>query len=204
MKRVLTSVSLAAASAAVAVGAVLAPPAAWAAAAPTLSVNPATISAGESTTVTYRGEPGSTADILARTQPATVYSRIGSVTLDDTGVATSTHKPQKNTRITARSADGTLSTTAPIIAVRSVASLNARRVGTRTYEFTGRVYPARKDRVVNLYRNGVLVAQCHSDATGVYVIFKTLAGGTYTFQARTRDDQYNLGATSRQLRLYIY
>lgn len=171
--------------------------------APTLTLSPATISAGQATTVTYSGTPGAVVDILSRTQPSTVFTRIGTVRLDDTGTATSTHKPQKNTRITARSADGTLSSTAPIIAVRSVASFNASRVGTRTWTFTGRVYPALDQRLVNLYRNGTLVGQGRSDATGVYRITRTLAAGPFTFQVRTPNDQDNLGTSSRELRLTI-
>lgn len=171
--------------------------------APTLTLSPGTLSAGQATVVTYRGTPGSTLDILSRTQPATAFSKIGTVTLDGNGVGTSTHKPQKNTRITARSTGGTMSTTAPIIAVRSVASFNAARVGTRTYTFTGRVYPALDNRLVNLYRNGVLVGQGRSDATGIYRITRTLGAGTFTFQVRTPDDQHNLGTTSRQLRVAI-
>lgn len=170
---------------------------------PTLSLNPATISAGQPTTVTYRGTPGSTVDILSRTQPATVFSKIGSVTLGSDGTGTSTHRPQKNTRITARTSSGQLSETAPIIAVRSVASFNVSRVGTRTYTFTGRVYPALRNRLVNLYRNGTLVGQGRCDATGIYTITRTLGAGTFTFQVRTPNDQDNLGTTSRALSVAI-
>lgn len=170
---------------------------------PTLSLSPAVISAGQPTTVTYRGTPGSTVDILSRTQPATVFSKIGSVTLGSDGTGTSTHRPQKNTRITARTASGQMSETAPIIAVRSVASFNASRVGTRTYTFTGRVYPALRNRLVNLYRNGALVGQGRCDATGIYTITRTLAAGTFTFQVRTPNDQDNLGTTSRELQVAI-
>lgn len=37
--------------------------------------------------------------------------------------------------------------------------MTPRRVGTRTYSFTGRVYPALNQRLVSLYRNGVLFGQ---------------------------------------------
>ena len=171
--------------------------------APVLSLSPAVISAGEATTVTYTGKPGTTIDILSRTQPATEFSKIGSVTLDGNGFGTSTHRPQKNTRVTARSANCAQSDNAPLIEVRSVASFNASRVGVRTYTFTGRVYPALNNRLVNLYRNGVLAAQGRSDASGIYRITKTLTGGTYTFQVRTPNDQSNLGTKSRELRLLI-
>lgn len=171
---------------------------------PTLSLSPTTVAAGQPTTVTYRGAPGTTLDILSRTQPATVFSKIGTVTLDSNGFGTSTHKPQKNTRITARTSSGRLSEFAPLIAVRSVASFNAQRVGTRTYAFTGRVYPALNNRLVNIYRNGSLVAQARSDATGIYRVTRTLGAGTFTFQARTPNDTYNLGTSSpaRSIRIY--
>lgn len=164
--------------------------------APTLTLSPSTIFAGQATVVSYRGSPGSTLDILSRTQPATVFSKIGTVTLNGDGVGTSSHKPQKNTRITARAADGTMSATAPIIAVRSLASFNVTRTGARTYAFTGRVYPALVNRSVKVYCDDVLVGQGRSDATGVYAITRTLGAGTFVFQARTTDDQHNLGAES--------
>lgn len=90
-----------------------------------------------------------------------------------------------------------MSETAPIIAVRSVASFNAQRVGTRTYTFTGRVYP------VNIYRNGSLVAQARCDATGIYTAPRTLGAGTFSFQARTPNDQDDLGTSSRLLSVTI-
>lgn len=147
--------------------------------------------------MTYRGAPGTTLDILSRTQPATLFSKISTVTLDSNGIGTSTHRPQKSTRITARTAAGDLSATAPLVGVKSVASFNAQRVGTRTFTFTGRVYPALANRLVNVYRNGTLVAQARSDSSGIYKVTRTLGAGTFTFGARTPNDQSNLGATSR-------
>ncbi len=171
--------------------------------APTVTVFPAAIAAGQRVTVTYRGTPGAVVDVLSRTQPATTFSRITSVTLDATGTATSVHAPQKNTRITARSASGQLSETQPVVAVRSVASLTLQRTGTRTYAFTGRVYPALDRRLVSLYREGVLVAQGRTDASGVYRMVTQLAGGSFTFQTRTPNDQHNLGALSPSRRAAI-
>jgi hypothetical protein len=170
---------------------------------PSVSVFPAAVSAGQRVTVTYRGAPGAVVDVLSRTQPATTFSRIATITLDGTGTASTTHAPQKSTRLAARSASGELSASQPVIAVRSVASLAVQRVGTRTYSFTGRVYPARDQRLVSLYRNGVLVAQGRSDAAGVYRIGRTLAAGTYGFQVRTSDDQHNLGTASPLRRALI-
>lgn len=171
---------------------------------PAVSLSPGIIAAGETTTVTYRGTPGATIDILSRTQPATEFSRIGQVTLDSAGVGTSTHRPQKNTRVTARTTAGEVSAYAPLVQVRSVASFNTNRVGTRTYTFTGRVYPALSNRLVNIYRNGSLVAQARCDATGIYKVTRTLGAGTFTFQARTPNDQSNLGTNSptRSVRIY--
>jgi hypothetical protein len=162
---------------------------------PTVSLAPSVISAGQRVTVSYQGAPNATLEIWSKTQPATSYSRISSVTLNASGFGTSSHAPTKNTRIMAKTAGGLTSAT-PLIQVRSVASLSARRVATRTYSFTGRVYPARTGRLVSLYRNGALVAQARTDASGVYAMTKTLAKGTFSFQVRTGDDTYNLGASS--------
>jgi hypothetical protein len=160
-----------------------------------VALGSAVISAGQRVTVTYTGTPGSTLSILSKTQPATSYSRISSVTLDASGHGTSSHAPTKNTRIMAQTSSG-LASGQPLIQVRSVASINARRVSTRTYTFTGRVYPARSGRLVSLYRNGTLVAQGHTDATGIYTITKTLARGSFSFLVRTANDTYNLGTSS--------
>lgn len=164
--------------------------------APGLTLSPATISAGDVVTARWTGRPGQVVEILSRTQPATAFSVIRTITLDGAGQASTTHRPQRNTRLTGRTQGATARGVEPIIAVRSVASFNANRVGTRTYSFTGRVYPALTDRLVNVYRNGVLVAQARSDAGGIYEVRRTLAAGTFAFQARTPDDQYNLGTTS--------
>ncbi len=169
-----------------------------------VSLAPYAITAGQPVTVTYRGAANTTLDILARTQPATEYSRIGSVTLDGIGIGRSTHKPHKNTRITARASDGQLSDAAPVIGVRSVASLNVRRVSTRTFAFSGTVSPALNNRLVNLYRDGILTAQGRTNSSGVYSISKTLPADNYTFHAATPDDTYNLGALSRSLEVRIY
>jgi hypothetical protein len=162
---------------------------------PSVSLSPAVISAGQHVTVTYTGAPNSTLEIWSKTQPATAYSRISSVTLDSTGHGTSSHAPTKNTRIMAKTASG-LSSAQPLIQVRSVASMSAKRAKARSYTFTGRVYPARVGRLVSIYRNGALCAQARTDASGIYSVTKTLSAGTYGFQARTGDDTYNLGAKS--------
>lgn len=173
-------------------------------AAPTVALSPSVISAGQTVTVTYSGTPNTRIQVLSRTQPSVNFTQIASLMLDSSGFASSMHKPQRNTRITARAEGGPLSANAPLVEVRSVASLNATRTGTRLFRFTGRVYPARDQRVVSLYRNGVLVAQGRCDATGVYVINKTLAAGTFNFLVRTTSDSYNVGSTgpARSIRVY--
>jgi hypothetical protein len=153
------------------------------------------ISAGQRVTVTYHGAPNTTLQILSKTQPATSYSVISAVALDAAGNGASTHAPTKNTRIMAQTAGG-LASTQPLIQVRSVASLNAKRVGTRTYTFTGRVYPALNGRLVSLYRNGALVAQGRTNSSGIYTMTKTLGAGSFSFQVRTANDTYNLGTSS--------
>lgn len=163
--------------------------------APTVALASSVISAGQHVTVTYTGTPGSTLTVLSKTQPATSYSPITTVVLDAAGLGTTSHAPTKNTRIMAQTASG-LASGQPLIQVRSVASINAKRVGVGAYTFTGRVYPARTGRLVSLYRNGVLVAQGHTDASGIYTITKKLARGTFSFLVRTGDDTYNLGTTS--------
>jgi hypothetical protein len=153
------------------------------------------ISAGQRVVVNYHGTPNTTLQILSKTQPATVYSVITAVALDAAGNGSTSHAPTKNTRIMARTAGG-LSSLQPLIQVRSVASINAKRVGVRTYTFTGRVYPALNGRLVSLYRNGTLAAQARTNASGIYTLTKVFAKGTFSFQVRTANDTYNLGTTS--------
>jgi hypothetical protein len=171
---------------------------------PTVSLSQSVINAGQRVTVTYQGAPGTTLQVLSRTQPATAFSVITTVTLDGAGFGASSHAPQKNTRLTARTMDGVASADQPLIQVRSVASINQQRVGVRTFTFTGRVYPALNQRLVSLYRNGILVAQGRCDASGIYSIRKTLATGTFNFFTRTSNDTYNLGASSRTISVLIY
>jgi len=170
--------------------------------APSVYLDRSTISAGERTSVQYQGQPGETLTILSKTQPATGYSAIGTVTLDAAGFGTSTHAPTKNTRIEAMTAGGLVSGQ-PLIQVRSVASFTASRVGVGSYSFTGRVYPARSQRLVSIYRYGALFAQARCDASGIYQVTSRLAPGTYAFESRTSSDTYNLGATSRSVQVSV-
>lgn len=55
--------------------------------------------------------------------------------------------------------------------------------------------------MVSLYRNGRLLAPGRSRADGLYVITRTLPAGQSSYLARTGDDTYDLGATSRTLSL---
>lgn len=87
--------------------------------------------------------------------------------------------------------------------MHSIASVNARRVSTRLFTFSGTIPPAVGGRLVGLYRNGTLAAQSRTNMAGVYSTTKTLAGGTFTFYVKTPNDSYNLGATSRSLRVLI-
>jgi hypothetical protein len=170
---------------------------------PTVSLGQTIISAGQRVVVTYHGTPNTTLRILSKTQPATAYSQITSVALDAAGVGTTSHAPQKNTRIMAQTQGG-LASLQPLIQVRSVGSLNAARVGTRTYTFSGRVYPALANRLVSIYRNGTLVAQARCAASGIYTVTRTLGAGTFSFQAKTANDTYNLGTTSPAKSVRIY
>jgi hypothetical protein len=160
------------------------------------------ISAGQHVTVTYRGTPNGAVQVLSKTQPATAYTVIATLTLDGNGLGTTSHAPQKNTRIMARTPSG-LTSGQPLIQVQSVASINAARTAARTYSFTGRVYPALNQRLVSLYRNGVLIAQGRTDGSGIYRITKMLTAGNYGFFVRTVNDTYNLGATSRTMSVLI-
>jgi hypothetical protein len=81
--------------------------------------------------------------------------------------------------------------------------MSIKHVGVHRYTFTGRVYPAHAQRLVSLYRNDVLIAQGRCDASGVYVITKTLAVGPFSFFVRTANDTYNLGATSREVPFFV-
>jgi subtilisin family serine protease len=171
---------------------------------PRVALGAEVISAGERVTVNYTGSPGSTLQILARTQPATAFSVIGTVTLNGSGFGSSTHAPQKNTRITARTAAGAASQDQPLIQVRSVSSLSLHRIARGRYTLTGRVYPAHVQRLVSIYRDEVLVAQGRCDASGIYSITKQLAVGPFEFFARTPNDTYNLGTTSPRVDLFVH
>ena len=171
--------------------------------APVIAISPGVINAGQRMTATYTGPPGMVLDILSKTQPATTYSKIGTVTLDATGTGTSSHAPTRNTRLAARTPLGTIGGY-PLIQERSIASINGFRVSRGFYVFQGTVSPILANRQVSLYRNGRLVGQAKTNARGIYAIgMVTAPGPTYDFVVRTPNDTYNLGATSRTLRLRI-
>lgn len=79
--------------------------------------------------------------------------------------------------------------------LRPLALASAAVFGSRQ-EHSARLPAALANRLVNIYRNGSLIAQARCDATGIYKTTRTLGGGTFTFQARTPNDQDNLGTTS--------
>jgi uncharacterized protein YkwD len=170
---------------------------------PVVTISPTAINAGQRVTATYTGVPGMVLDVLSKSPPATSYTKIGTVTLDATGTATSSHAPTRNTRLAARTPRGTMSNL-PLIQVRSVASINAYRLQSGFYVFQGTVSPLLANRLVSLYRNGVLAGQARTNVRGIYGIGALMRPGpTYDFVVRTPNDAYNLGATSRTLRVRI-
>jgi hypothetical protein len=171
-------------------------------AAPIIVAFPSSITAGDRTALTYVGEPGTRLELLAKTPPATQFRVIGSVLLDGHGLARSIHAPQRNTRLMARAPDGLLSD-ALLVTVHSVASLNVARLPARTLTIAGRVLPARPGRLVSIYRDGILLAQTRTDDRGVYRLTRRLPPGAYDLSARTGDDTWNLGATSRTLQVLV-
>lgn len=175
--------------------------------APRLTLGATRIAAGDTVAVHYAGAPGATIDVYSRTQPSLEFTRIRTITLDSFGRGHTLHKPQKNTRMWAKDVThgtGTDAVNQPLIEVRTVTSINVQRVGTRTYRFYGKVYPARDQRVVSVYLNGKLAAQGRNDASGVYSITRTFPAGTFTFWTRTGNDTYNLGSQSRSVSVRIY
>jgi hypothetical protein len=163
--------------------------------APTVDIISGAIEAGEHTDVLFFGDPGQTLHIWSKTQPALAYSLIRTIVLDDSGMNMSSFAPTRNTRLLAKT-DGGLTSPAPLIQVGSRISLNVKRIGTRSYNFSGRVYPARVGRLVSVYRDLVLCAQARTNATGVYSVNKTMASGFSFFSAHSGSDTYNLGSDS--------
>jgi hypothetical protein len=105
-----------------------------------------------------------------------------------------------NTRLYAQE-NGCAAGPSAVTAVRSIASINARRLGTRLYSFYGSVQPRRPGQVVSLYRRtaagDVLTSQARTDSNGVWSITRQFTGsGEFGFYARTGNDLVNLGGTS--------
>jgi hypothetical protein len=170
--------------------------------APMIIAFPSTITAGDRTSVIYLGDPGETLELLAKTAPASVFHVIGSVRLDSHGLARSSHAPQRNTQLMARAPDGLLSDPQPVD-VRAVASLHVARVASRTLAISGSVLPARAGRLVSIYRDGILLVQTRTDFSGVYRLTRRMPPGGYDLSARTGDDAWNLGGTSRTLQVRV-
>ena len=162
---------------------------------------PSEISYGMAGEVLVRATPGRTVLLYAYTRPSTEYRAVRTGTVGPDGTITWAVRPPGNTRMYAQESGCQMSASV-VTAVRSLASINARRLDVRLYTFYGSVQPRRTGQVVSLYRRtstggDVLTAQARTDANGVWTVTRRFTGsGRFGFLARTGNDLVNLGATS--------
>ncbi|MCU1693378.1 MAG: peptidase, partial [Frankiales bacterium] len=159
---------------------------------PVLSLSPSTITAGQRSTLTVTGVPGSTVQVYGYTRPSTTYRLLRTLTLDASGRASSQLVPLGSTRLYALQ-QGSTATTAPsvVLTVRAAVSERAVRTSRLTYTLTGRVYPARAAQLVSVFRQTasgglVLTAQARTHADGVWSVSRRFTTrGTVDLLARS-------------------
>lgn len=161
---------------------------------------PTEIRYGSTGIVTVRATPGRTVVLYAYTRPSTEYRAVRTAPTAADGFVAWEVRPPGNTRFYAQEGSCAVSPSV-VTGVRSVASINARRLGTRLYWFYGSIQPRRAGQLVSLYRRtaggDVLTSQVRTDANGVWSLTRQFTGsGRFGFVARTGNDLVNLGASS--------
>lgn len=121
--------------------------------APTFTLTPRIVTAGQSVVVTATGTPGKVLELLVRRAPSTAYTVLTAATLPDSGrysfprVAVRT-----NTAFAVRQRDTRVTSHVQGVTVRSLVTLKAARVRTRTYALSGTVSPYAAKQTVTVYQ----------------------------------------------------
>jgi hypothetical protein len=154
--------------------------------------------------VTVLGEPGSVVDLHAYTRPSTTYRVVRSGTIGADGRLSFRVLPPANTRLYAQQR-GCPAGPSAVLNVRTLLTLEAERLGVRTYRFSGDSLPARPGGlIVSLYRvtsegRQVLTAQARASAVdGEWTLTRRfLSAGRFGFAVRTGQDLRNAPGASR-------
>jgi hypothetical protein len=174
----------------------------------TVDVDADDIYAGDYDTVFGTAPAGRHVDVYAYTRPSTEYRLVRSGPADDNGEFATDVRPNRNTRLYAV-AEGCDKSPSVVINVHTALSITAKRVGTRTYVFAGKTFPAR-GQVVSLYRvandgSEVLAARVRAAADGSYSIRRTFSGkGRFDFFTYTGGDLENGEGVSNDRSTLIY
>ncbi|HVE73822.1 MAG TPA: hypothetical protein VNA30_01840 [Mycobacteriales bacterium] len=140
--------------------------------------------------------------VYAYSRPSTTYRLVQQAETGPDGALRFTIGPATNTRLYAQQ-QGCGPGASTVLSVRTVLSINARRVSPRTYLFFGTTSPSRADQLVTLYRvasGGGLVrtAQTRTRADGTYALTRRFSGsGRATFLSKTNEDLTNASGSSR-------
>ncbi|MFN2625335.1 MAG: hypothetical protein ABR520_04540 [Mycobacteriales bacterium] len=169
--------------------------------APGISIRPATILAGQGSTVTVTGRAGATVQLLARTSGQT-YAVVRNATMPAAGVITFIVSPRYTTRVAARVCN-LISVAQPIISVTARISLAATALPGCAVRFTGGTLPVKPGQVVGIYyrsSNGAvtLAMQTRTTATGTFAAQRVFlaCGRVITFFSRVNADVNNLAGQS--------
>ncbi|MCA1823607.1 MAG: hypothetical protein LC640_04960 [Frankia sp.] len=175
---------------------------------PDIFVNPSTIAAGQSSTVTVTGTPGTTIEVLARTS-GQQYATVRQATVPQGGAVDFLVSPRYTIRVAARSC-GLLSRSQPIISVRARISMGVGAFPACVVRFSGSTLPVKPGQLVNVYyRNAsggiTLAVQTRTASNGAYSVQRAFAacGRTITFFSRVNADVNNLAAQSPDRRVTI-
>lgn len=179
----------------------------------TAATSATTVTAGSAATLSgvvadAGGSPvaGQAVEVRGRENGQEEFARVTTAVTDSAGRWSAAVRPRYSTRYqvavpaTSRRAE-IAAPTQPVVAVRSVLSINAQRLGVREYRFFGTLRPAREGRTVALFRRSggreVLVSRTTVDSRGVYDIRRTFTGsGRFDVLVRFAADSYSSAAVS--------
>jgi hypothetical protein len=163
-----------------------------------VSVERETIVATGEAAITVRAAAGTAVDLYAYTRPSTTYRLVRTGTVASDRTLRWLLRPPANTRLYVQPR-GCGPSTSVVQNVATALSLEAERLGPRSYRFSGDSLPARAGGlVVSLYRvsadgREVLTGQARADGTsGEWQLLRRFSGtGRFGFLVRTGQDLQN-------------
>ena len=187
---------------------------------PVVPAKPATpsITARRTPVVPHRGaavltgtaQPGTKVTLYGRTAGAP-YRFLRSTVVDGSGAYSFTVYPHASMRFYVQSAlnGQSVDSASTVVSVRAAVSQAVNRVGAKTYRFSGRVSPAQRGTLVQVFYaapggGSVLAATARTTSDGTWSLTRRFTGaGTFSFFTRTATNNVTVGGISPVQRITI-